>query len=65
MVASCVRCNQRKGARTPQEASMPLATLPRAPSYAMMVSIALAEIRVPAEWRPFLPKESLSGAQVA
>lgn len=65
MVASCVRCNQRKGARTPQEASMPLSTLPRSPGYAMMVSIALAEVRVPAEWRPFLPKESWSDAQVA
>jgi 5-methylcytosine-specific restriction endonuclease McrA len=65
MVASCVRCNQRKGARTPQEATMPLMTLPRVPGYAMMVSIALAEYLVPTQWHPFLPEESLRDVRVA
>jgi len=60
MVASCVRCNQRKGARTPSEANMPLRAQPSTPSYAKMVAIALSEFRIPEEWRPFLPKESWS-----
>lgn len=58
MVASCVRCNQRKGARTPQQANMPLRSTPRTPNYATMVAIALSEFRIPEEWRPFLPEES-------
>ena len=58
LTACCVRCNQRKGARTPQEASMPLRVTPRTPTYAQMVGIALAEFRIPEEWRPFLPEES-------
>lgn len=31
VVAACERCNSRKGDRTPQEASMPLRTKPKAP----------------------------------
>lgn len=31
LVAACVRCNVRKGNRTPEEANMPLLTKPRAP----------------------------------
>lgn len=34
-VASCYRCNQRKGARTPREAGMKLRTQPFAPTWAM------------------------------
>lgn len=65
MVASCVRCNQRKGARTPQEAIMPLAVLPSTPSYSDMVAIALSEFRIPKEWRPFLPEETWNRSRVA
>jgi len=65
LVASCVRCNQRKGARTPQEATMPLMMLPTTPSYATMVSIALSEYRIPSEWHPFLPEETLKSSRVA
>lgn len=65
MVASCVRCNQRKGARTPQEATMPLRVLPGTPSYSEMVAIALSEFRIPVEWRPFLPEETWNSSRVA
>ena len=58
LVASCLRCNQRKGARTPSEASMPLLRYPTTPSYTAMIAIALAEFRIPKEWRPFIPEES-------
>lgn len=33
MVAACARCNQVKGDRTPQEADMPLRSMPRKPRY--------------------------------
>lgn len=33
-VAACTGCNQRKGDRTPDEARMPLRTIPVAPSWA-------------------------------
>ncbi|MFT4977746.1 MAG: 5-methylcytosine-specific restriction endonuclease McrA [Myxococcota bacterium] len=65
MVASCVRCNQRKGARTPKEASMPLRRTPTTPNYSSMVSIALSELQIPTEWRAFLPEETWNRSQVA
>jgi len=34
VVTACRHCNQRKGARTPEEATMPLFTLPYTPNYA-------------------------------
>lgn len=60
LVASCVRCNQRKGARTPAEADMPLLRQPFTPGFVNMVSIALAEYGIPEEWQPFLPRESIA-----
>ncbi len=58
LVACCIRCNQRKAARTPAQAQMPLIRNPTVPGYAVMVAIAMAEFRIPCEWRPFLPEES-------
>lgn len=58
LVASCIRCNQRKGARTPEQADMPLSRYPTTPSYTTMIAIALAEFRIPEEWRPFIPEET-------
>ena len=58
LVASCIRCNQRKGARTPAEASMPLLRYPTKPDYTAMIGIALAEFCIPKEWHPFIPESS-------
>ena len=65
LVASCIRCNQRKGARTPGEARMPLARYPEVPGYSSMIAIALAEFRIPSEWHPFIPEESWHREAVA
>ena len=37
VVAACMRCNQRKGNRTPEEANMPLLSRPAQPRYAALV----------------------------
>lgn len=37
VVAACMRCNQRKGNRTPEEANMPLLSRPAQPRYVALV----------------------------
>ena len=53
LVAACRSCNHRKGGRTPDEASMTLATRPRRPSShpAELFAIHLRRYR---EWTPFI-----------
>lgn len=53
LVTACLRCNTRKGDRTPEEAGMPLLKKPRPPSYLAWITFEIPEI--PAEWEPFLP----------
>lgn len=55
VATACVGCNGAKGARTPQEARMPLRRSPRAPSAIDLVWMALFSVNVPDEWRAFLP----------
>ena len=53
VVAACPRCNLRKAGRTPDEANMRLARLPKAPQpnpYRMLQYQAILE-----EWRPYIP----------
>lgn len=40
LVTACNRCNQRKGARTPEEAQMPLKRKPFEPSYVALVLLS-------------------------
>ncbi|MDB9313092.1 HNH endonuclease [Spirulina sp. CS-785/01] len=40
LVAACVRCNVKKGNRTPEEAQMPLSTRPRRPYSSLHFEIA-------------------------
>lgn len=40
MVTACVRCNVKKGNRTPKEASMPLRTTPRRPYSSLYFEVA-------------------------
>ena len=37
VVTACLRCNQRKGGRTPEEANMPLLSRPMSPRYIALV----------------------------
>lgn len=52
VAAACRRCNLEKRDRTPDEAGMRLARLPRAPRESMWVTVAVQ--RVPDAWKPYL-----------
>lgn len=49
-VAACLRCNQRKGDKTPEEAQMPLTRTPSAP----IKGIVLHVVDIPSEWLSYL-----------
>ena len=55
VVCSCLRCNNKKGARTPQECGMRLPSPPRKPRYVPYISFPrfVSAVRRP-EWREFL-----------
>lgn len=53
VVACCVRCNVKKGGRTPQEARMPLMTQPRQPRTSPMLAQQLRQPKYES-WRTFL-----------
>lgn len=52
VVAACMRCNSRKGDRTPKEAGMTLARQPFAPRAAFWMVVAVGRVRP--EWRDYL-----------
>lgn len=52
-VTSCTPCNRRKGARTPEEARMPLKCHPYEPRLSSYLHLIGADIKP--EWAPFLP----------
>lgn len=53
IVCCCLKCNIRKGGRTPEEAHMKLQTVPRKPRRNPVISIKLADGRY-ASWKQFL-----------
>lgn len=53
LVCACVRCNARKGGRTPEQARMALTRTPARPRRNPLVSVRLAQPRY-ASWRAFL-----------
>lgn len=58
VVASCVRCNTKKGSRTPQEARMKLMKKPRKPANNPVLALKLGNPKYES-WKPFLPKSNL------
>jgi 5-methylcytosine-specific restriction endonuclease McrA len=52
VVTACLRCNQRKGARTPEQANMPLHAVPYKPNYAEW--LVLRNRRILADQMAFL-----------
>lgn len=52
LVAACVKCNNKKGSRTPEEANMPLLTIPKKPHHIMFLKQFIG--RLDENWRPFL-----------
>lgn len=52
LVAACVRCNNRKGNRTPEEASMKLHVRPFRPNHVTFIRNVIGVVE--SEWEPFL-----------
>lgn len=55
VVASCIKCNTKKGGRTPQEARMDLQTEPGRPSQNPILTVKLENPKYES-WKTFLPK---------
>ncbi len=53
IVCACVRCNVRKGGRTPEQANMRLISKPRRPRRSPVLTLKLSESKY-ASWRQFL-----------
>ncbi len=53
LVCACVRCNTRKGGRTPTQAGMTLVTRPRMPRRSPVLSIKMSDSKY-ASWKQFL-----------
>lgn len=56
VVAACVRCNNRKGSRTPDEANLRLRRRPYQPSRYLLVTTAI-DLRTHASWSRWMPVE--------
>jgi 5-methylcytosine-specific restriction endonuclease McrA len=54
VVAACSDCNSKKDNRTPEEAGMPLLSVPRRPHVLPMTGPFLERSNVPEEWLPFI-----------
>jgi hypothetical protein len=52
IVASCRRCNSKKGNRTPKEAKMPLIKKPTIPRW--NINVLLRDKEIPEEWKDFI-----------
>ena len=52
LVCACVRCNNRKGSRTPEEANMKMQARPFRPNHVIFIRNVLGPIE--SEWEPFL-----------
>lgn len=52
LVAACLKCNNKKGDRTPEEAGMKLKTKPYAPSHIMFIRHSAG--RMDESWKPYL-----------
>ncbi|MCI5071496.1 HNH endonuclease [bacterium] len=53
IVCSCIKCNLKKGGRTPSEAGMKLLKQPKAPNWKESLFFSMRK-KVYAEWKPFL-----------
>jgi 5-methylcytosine-specific restriction endonuclease McrA len=58
VVASCVKCNTKKGGRTPHEARMKLIRAPSQPNHNPLLTVKLGNPKYES-WKSFLPKGSL------
>jgi 5-methylcytosine-specific restriction endonuclease McrA len=54
IVTACVRCNKRKGGRTPEEAGMTLTHKPTRPGSIPILRLKVGLRNAPQDWREFL-----------
>lgn len=54
IVTCCIKCNRKKGARTPEEADMHLAHKPKKPAYSPIFRVTMGIRRTPESWRNYL-----------
>lgn len=54
IVASCIPCNRTKGNRTPLEAEMTLARVPKRPPYSPLFRVTAGIRKTPESWRNYL-----------
>lgn len=54
VVTACRECNQRKANRTPDQANMPLLTVPKAPVWLPVVQVELRPESIPETWLQYL-----------
>jgi 5-methylcytosine-specific restriction endonuclease McrA len=52
LTTACIKCNNKKGNRTPDEAGMRLLTVPKRPHHVMFLKHAMGQ--VDDTWRPYL-----------
>jgi 5-methylcytosine-specific restriction endonuclease McrA len=64
IVTACIRCNQRKGDRTPEEANMKLLKKPHVPHWLPGMMGSIKTTSAPALWEPYLSL-SLQGRRTA
>lgn len=61
-VLSCLPCNHKKADNTPDEAGMPLMTVPRQPTQRQLI---LRGVKMLDSWKPFLKEVVMEKAEVA
>ena len=52
LTTACIRCNNKKGDRTPDEAKMNLMTIPKRPSHITFIKNFAGNVNV--DWKPYL-----------
>lgn len=58
VATACYSCNSTKADRTPIQAGMKLAKLPRTPSTVDVARMAITRHQIPEEWKMYLPETS-------
>ncbi len=62
VVTACRSCNQKKANRTPEQANMPLLSVPNTPHWMSGVQLELNATQVPETWLPYLPNTRAGSA---
>jgi 5-methylcytosine-specific restriction endonuclease McrA len=54
VVTCCLKCNGKKGGRTPEQAGMKLRKIPKRPKWNMALRLTIGLNQAPASWRDYL-----------